>query len=159
MIALVKQAQQSIEIQTPYLITTELSRGLFKVAIDRGVKIRILTNSLASTNNLDAFNGYQRNRKDLLKTGVEIFEFRPDAAERYRIMTRDLQEQLDFIPTFGFHAKSMVVDGKITVIGTFNLDPRSANLNTECVTVIHSEKVTAKVLEGMEEEFKPRNSW
>ncbi len=159
LIALVKQAQHTIEIQTPYLITTKLSRGLFKAAIDRGVKIRILTNSLASTDNLDAFNGYQRNRKDLLETGVEIYEFRPDAAERYRIMTRDLQEQLDFTPTFGFHAKSMVVDDKITVIGTFNLDPRSANLNTECITVIHSEKVTAKVLEGMEEEFKPENSW
>jgi cardiolipin synthase C len=159
LIKLVKSARHSIDIQSPYLVTTSLSRDLFKSAIDRGVKIRILTNSLASTDNLEAFSGYQRNRKDLLNLGVEIYEFRPDAAERYRIMTRDLQEKLDFTPIFGYHAKSMIVDGKTTVIGTFNLDPRSANLNTECLTIIHSEKVTAAVLQGMEEEFKPENSW
>jgi len=159
LIDLVKKAQTTIDIQSPYLITTELSRGLFKSAIDRGVKIRILTNSLASTDNLDAFNGYQRNRKDLLEIGVEVHEFRPDAAERYRIMTRDLQEKLDFTPTFGLHSKTMVVDNKITVIGTFNLDPRSANLNTECLTIIYSEKVTANVMQGIEEEFKAENSW
>jgi cardiolipin synthase C len=159
LLQLVKSARHSIDIQSPYLVTTSLSRDLFKEAINRGVKIRILTNSLASTDNLDAFNGYQRNRKDLLNIGVEIYEFRPDAAMRYRIMTRDLQEKLDFTPIFGYHAKSMVVDGKTTVIGTFNLDPRSANLNTECLTIIHSEKVTAAVLQGMEEEFKPENSW
>ena len=53
----------------------------------------------------------------------------------------------------------MIVDGKITVIGTFNLDPRSANLNTECISVIYSEDITRGVLKGFEEEFKPENSW
>ncbi len=48
-------------------------------------------------------------------------------------MTGDLQVTLDYAPIFGLHAKSMVVDKNITVIGTFNLDPRSANLNTECI--------------------------
>ena len=159
LIKLVQQAQKSIDIQSPYLITTELGQSLFREAVNRGVKIRILTNSLASTDNMEAFSGYQRDRKKLLETGVKIFEFRPDAAERYKIMTGDLQAKLNFTPIFGLHAKSMVVDGKITVIGTFNLDPRSANLNTECVAVIHSEKVAAGVLKGMEEEFKPENSW
>jgi phosphatidylserine/phosphatidylglycerophosphate/cardiolipin synthase-like enzyme len=95
----------------------------------------------------------------LLETGVRIFEFRPDAAERYEIMTGALQSEIDFTPVFGLHAKSMVIDGKITVIGTFNLDPRSANLNTECMAIIHSESVSAAVFEGMEVEFKPENSW
>ena len=95
----------------------------------------------------------------MLKTGVKIYEFRPDAAERKRIMTGDLQDSLNYTPIFGLHAKSMVVDGKITVIGTFNLDPRSANLNTECITVINSKKITSSVLKGIEEEFKPENSW
>lgn len=159
LIKLAKQAKTSIDIQSPYLITSEFGRKLFREAVKGGVKIRILTNSLASTDNLEAFNGYQRDRKELLETGVKIFEFRPDAMERYKVMTGALQENLNFTPTFGLHAKSMVVDGKITVIGTFNLDPRSTNLNTECVTIIHSEKVAAVVLKGMEEEFKPENSW
>ena len=159
LIDLVKNAKESIDIQTPYLITSELSQGLFREAVQRGVKVRILTNSLASTDNVEAFSSYQSDRNTLLQTGVKIFEFRPDAAERTRMMTGELQKTLDHKPIFGLHAKSMVVDGQTTIIGTFNLDPRSANLNTECVTIIHSEKISKQVLKGMEEEFKPENSW
>ena len=159
LIDLVKNAEYSIDIQTPYLITSQLSQNLFREAVERGVKIRILTNSLASTDNVEAFSSYQTDRKVLLETGVRIFEFKPDAEVRKKIMTGDLQTTLDYTPIFGHHAKSMIVDGKITVIGTFNLDPRSANLNTECVTIINSEKVAQDVLIGFEEEFKSENSW
>jgi putative cardiolipin synthase len=159
LINLVKNAKSSIEIQTPYLITSELSQNLFREAVQRGVKIRILTNSLASTDNVEAFSSYQTDREKLLKTGIRIFEFRPDAAERTKIMTGELQKKLDYKPIFGLHAKTMVIDGKTTVIGTFNLDPRSANLNTECIAIIPSEKIAYGVLIGMEKEFKPENSW
>lgn len=159
LISLVENAKTSIDIQSPYLITTEIGEKLFRDAVKRGVKIRVLTNSLASTDNLDAFSGYQRSRSNLLATGIRIFEFKPDAANRFKIMTGALQKKLNFKPIFGLHAKSMVIDGEITVIGTFNLDPRSANLNTECVTVIHSKKIAEGVLKGMEEDFKPENAW
>ena len=53
----------------------------------------------------------------------------------------------------------MVVDSSTTVIGTFNLDPRSANLNTECIVILNSDKISQGVLEGMEEEFKDENAW
>ncbi|WP_115817348.1 phospholipase D family protein [Winogradskyella eximia] len=159
LIDLVKNAKLSIVIQTPYLITTTLAQNLFKEATTRGVKIRILTNSLASTDNVEAFSSYQTDRERLLKTGVRIFEFRPDAAERLSIMTGELQETLEHTPIFGLHAKSMVIDNKITVVGTFNLDPRSANLNTECVVVVNSTQISERVLKGMEIEFKPENSW
>jgi len=155
----VNQAKHSIDIQSPYLVTTELSRTLFKKAVERGVKIRILTNSLASTDNLEAFSGYQRDRKQLLETGVRIFEFRPDAACRYHVMTGALQKKLEYTPIFGLHAKSMVIDERISVIGTFNLDPRSAHLNTECITVINSEKMAKSVMKGIEEELQPENAW
>ncbi|RKR12315.1 phosphatidylserine/phosphatidylglycerophosphate/cardiolipin synthase-like enzyme [Maribacter vaceletii] len=159
LLKLVKSAKKSIEIQTPYLITSELGKNLFKEVVERGVKVRILTNSLASTDNVEAFSSYQTDREALLETGVKIYEFKPDAAEQTKIMTGALQEELDYKPTFGLHAKSMVIDGKTTIIGTFNLDPRSANLNTECITIINSKEITKFVLEGMEEEFKPENSW
>lgn len=159
LVDLVKNAKSFIDIQTPYLITTELSQNLFKEAVERGVKIRILTNSLASTDNVEAFSGYQTNREKLLKIGVRIFEFRPDAAEQTRIMTGELQKTLDHKPIFGLHAKSMIIDRKTTVIGTFNLDPRSANLNTECIVIVHSDKISEGVLIGIEEEFGPKNSW
>lgn len=156
---LVKQAKHSIIIQSPYLVTTDLGKNLFKDAIARGVEIKIMTNSLASTDNLQAFSGYQRDREKLLATGLRIFEYRPDAAIRRTIMTGALQKKINFTPIFGLHAKSMVIDGKITVIGTFNLDPRSANLNTECVTIIHSQKVASYVLQHIQEELKPENCW
>ena len=159
LINLIQQAKTSIDIQTPYLVTTKLSRDLFKAAHNRGVKIRILTNSLLSTDNLDAFNGYQRDRTKLLETGIQIFEFKPDAAIRKKIMSNSLKKKLKLSPIFGLHAKSMVIDGETTVIGTFNLDPRSANLNTECITIIRSDTIATGVLNGMNEEFKPENSW
>jgi phosphatidylserine/phosphatidylglycerophosphate/cardiolipin synthase-like enzyme len=159
LIDLIKHAKKSIEIQSPYLITTEVGEKLFKDAVKRGVKVRVLTNSLASTDNLEAFAGYQKCRKNLLETGIKIYEFRPDAAERFKIMTGTLQKKLNYAPTFGLHAKSMVIDDVTTVIGTFNLDPRSANFNTECFAVIHSPKIAAGVLKGMEIEFKSENAW
>lgn len=159
LIELVQNAKKSIDIQSPYLITSELSRDLFAQAIKRGVKIRILTNSMASTDNLEAFAGYQSDRKKLLDTGVRIFEFKPDAKVRAALMTGQLHQKLDHVPIFGLHAKSMVIDGKISVIGTFNLDPRSANLNTECIVIVDSEKITQGVLNGMEVEFQKENAW
>ncbi|MEO8149603.1 MAG: phospholipase D family protein [Bacteroidia bacterium] len=159
LINLVNGAKKSIVIQSPYLITTDLGKQLFKDAVARGVEVKIMTNSLSSTDNLEAFSGYQRDREALLSTGVRIFEYKPDAAIRYNIMTGALQKKMNFTPTFGLHAKSMVIDGNITVIGTFNLDPRSANLNTECVTIIHSASISAGVLKEIEEELKPENCW
>lgn len=156
---LFRSATQSVAIETPYLITTEASREILRAAVARGVDVRILTNSLAATDNLEAFNGYSRDRAELLATGVRIFEFRPDAAVRRRIMTSALAGKLEHPPIFGLHAKTMVIDGHTTVIGTFNLDPRSANLNTECFTVIPSEKIAAAVLAGMETDFLPENAW
>ncbi len=157
--ALIASAQHRLDIQSPYLIVTEEGLQLFADAAKRGVQINIMTNSLSSNDNLAAFAGYQKVRKALLKAGVNIYEFKPDAKERYEIMTGALQQKMNFTPIFGLHAKTMVIDGKTTVIGTFNLDPRSANLNTECVTIIHSEKIAAGVLKGIEQEYKPENSW
>ncbi len=159
LIQLIRSAKATIDIQSPYLITTDEGKKLFSDAVRRGVKVRILTNSMASTDNMEAFSGYQRDRRKLLETGVHIYEFKPDAAERFRVMTGALQEKINFTPIFGLHAKSMVIDGVTTAIGTFNLDPRSANLNTECAVIIRSPKIAAGVLEGMEIEFNSENSW
>ncbi len=156
---LVKNARYTIDIQSPYLVTTDKGKALFKEAAGRGVKIRVLTNSLASTDNVEAFSGYRRDREELLATGIRIFEFKPDARSRYTIMTGALKDSIGYTPVFGLHAKGMVVDGNITVIGTFNVDPRSAYRNSECVTIINSRKVAQEVSKGMEEEFQPENSW
>ncbi len=159
LISLVKKAKKSVTIQTPYLVTTDLSKNIFKTLVDNGVEVKILTNSLASNDNLEAFSGYQRDREALLKTGVKIFEFKPDAQIRQKIMSDVMEGQLQEMPIFGLHAKSMVIDDDITVIGTFNLDPRSANLNTESITIIPSQEISHSVKQGMIEEMLPENAW
>jgi len=159
LLELLEQAKSKVYIQSPYLVTSELSRKAFKSAVDRGVEISILTNSLSCTDNLEAFSGYVRDRKALLVTGVKVYEFRPDAEIRKQLLVSKLQKKLDYTPVFAIHAKSMVIDDDVTIIGTFNLDPRSANLNTECITIINSETINNQVKAGMIEEQLPENAW
>ncbi|MBI2722517.1 MAG: phospholipase D family protein [Bacteroidetes bacterium] len=157
--ALITQAKTSIDIQSPYLILTDVTRKLFHALVQRGVKVRILTNSLASTDNHEAFSGYERDRKLLLQTGIEIYEFKPDAKVRYKIMNDEVQSTIDYKAVYGLHAKTLVIDNVISVIGSYNLDPRSANLNTECVAIIRSPEVSKNVLKHLNEEFLPENAW
>ncbi|MGZ3900949.1 MAG: phospholipase D-like domain-containing protein, partial [Bacteroidia bacterium] len=159
LLALIMQAKTSIDIQSSYLILTEEGKKLLKEITGKGVKIRILTNSLASTDNNEAFNGYQRDRKEILKTGIEVYEFKPNAEVRYKLMIPEAQSALSYTPVYGHHAKTMVIDGYITVIGSFNVDPRSVNLNTECVVILRNEEVAKTILKHLNEEILPGNAW
>jgi len=159
LLAEVQGARESVVIQSPYLVLTELGLGLFRDAVARGVDVTILTNSLCSTDNLEAFNGYQRIREDLIEAGVQVYEYRPDAAIRKQLITAEKQKRAGYVPVFGLHAKSMVIDHSTVVIGTFNLDPRSANLNTPCVAIMESVPMAAQVESLMLLELAPENAW
>jgi cardiolipin synthase C len=159
MLYLIRHARKSIDIHTPYFITNEEGRQLLKETVARGVRVRVLTNSLASIDNPSAFSAYQNDRKKNLETGIELYEFRPDPEVRFKIMMPEVQDDLHYDPTLGFHSKSMIVDGGVAVIGSYNFDPRSANLNTECVAVMRSEKIADVLFKYMDEEYLPQNSW
>lgn len=154
---LVAEAKTSIVIQSPYLVMSDSAMALFKAAIARGVKVRILTNSLASTDNIQAFSGYRNQRKKLLKMGLELREYKPDPANRVTLISR--ANLPDTLPVFAIHAKSMVVDGRIAFIGTFNFDPRSENLNTEVGAIVHHEGLARELQSLMETDMRPENSW
>jgi cardiolipin synthase C len=151
-------AKQSVLIQSPYLIMPKDGFELLHKLQDRGVRVRISTNSLASTDNMGAFSGYHRQRHKLLLAGVEIYEFKPhpqiqtDLVERYPALA-------ERNPVFAIHAKSMVIDDELLFIGTFNLDPRSANLNTEVGVLIESEKLAGQLTSSIEKDIRPENSW
>ena len=158
LISAVKGARKSILIQSPYLIMPEGGIELFRDLVARGVRVRISTNSLASTDNIQAFSGYQKQRSELLDAGVELFEYmdepnvRTELIERYpRIAEND--------PIFAIHAKSMVIDDETVFIGTFNLDPRSANLNTEVGVLVKSRELAGQVTASIERDIEPGNSW
>jgi putative cardiolipin synthase len=156
-------ATDHVVIQSPYLVLSDRALELFRDARRRGVRIRVNTNSMASTDNLQAFAGYLNQKNTLLAMGVEIYEYRPDAATqsdaRRRELVADLPAADNPSPVFGLHAKSMVVDSKVAFIGTFNLDPRSENLNTEVGAVLHDEGAARALEAAIEKDMAPGNSW
>ena len=154
----VSNAKSSVLIQSPYLIMPEGGIELFDELVKRGVRIRVSTNSLASTDNIPAFGGYHGQRSDLLEAGVELYEFKPHPAIEQELVER-YPRIAENNPIFALHAKSMVVDDKIVFIGTFNLDPRSANLNTEVGLLVDSKELGRQLTESIERDIRPENSW
>jgi putative cardiolipin synthase len=155
---LVDSAQESITIQSPYLVLSGEAMELFRKAIARGVLIRINTNSLASSDNLQASSGYRNQRDDLLKSGMSIYEYRPDPAVRKKLLKSAISDRIA-PPIFALHAKTMVVDSSTIFIGTFNLDPRSENLNTEVGVIIRNAELARAVETAIETDMLPENSW
>jgi putative cardiolipin synthase len=102
-----------------------------------------------------AFSGYYNQRRKLLEAGLEIFEFRPDAAVRTRLNKREATRDT----IFAIHAKSMVVDRRDIYVGTFNLDPRSANLNTEVGILMSNKQLADQLAESIEVDLRAENSW
>jgi putative cardiolipin synthase len=154
----VRNAQSSVLIQSPYLIMPEGGIELFEELIARGVRIRVSTNSLASTDNIPAFSGYYGQRDDLLEAGVELYEFKPHPAYKNELIER-YPRLAEKNPIFALHAKSMVVDDETVYIGTFNLDPRSANLNTEVGLFVDSVELARQLTASIERDIDPANSW
>jgi cardiolipin synthase C len=154
----VRNAKSSILIQSPYLIMPDGGIELFEQLIARGVRIRVSTNSLASTDNIQAFSGYHGQREDLLEAGVELYEFKPHPAIEYELVER-YPRIAENNPIFALHAKSMVVDDETVFIGTFNLDPRSANLNTEVGLLVNSRELARQLTASIERDIDPNNSW
>jgi putative cardiolipin synthase len=153
-----EEATTRVTIQTPYVVLTDEALSQFDDLVRRGVQVRIVTNSLASTDNLQAYSGYHKQREALLAAGIELHEFRAYPMIQQRLNERHA-ELKQHNPIFAMHAKTMVIDGTSLFIGTFNLDPRSANLNTEIGVRIECPLLARQVEARIEEDMQPRNSW
>jgi putative cardiolipin synthase len=121
-----------------------------------GVRVRILTNSMQSNNHLTVHAHYKKYRKRMIEAGVELHELRPDPEilEQYKKTENRVAES-----HAGLHAKAFVVDGRLSMIGSYNMDPRSRIWNSEIGLLIDSEEFAATVLEAMEADFDPANSY
>ena len=118
----------------------------------RGVRVAVLTNSLAATDAVAVQAGYAPYRVPLLQHGVELYEFKPrQDTPRAGIVGSHSRASL--------HAKAYVIDRSILVIGSMNLDPRSANLNTELALVIHSPPLADQVAQMFEHSTSPEESY
>jgi putative cardiolipin synthase len=149
-----KTAQHEVLINNAYLIPDDDMLANAGQLVQRGVKMRIITNSLASQDVPAVNSHYGPLRKSILKTGAELYELRPDA---------EIKTQADTAPVVsgfvGLHTKAAVVDRSRVFIGSFNLDPRSRNINTEMGILIDSPELGRELAEKIEYLMAPQNSW
>lgn len=151
--SLTETTQSEIVTASPYLVP-ESDMPVVRRLRARGVGTRVLTNSLASTDVTPAYAVYARDRRRLLEEGVELYEVRPDADSR-RLYTANP----DGSHRLALHAKVAVLDRRIVYVGSFNLDPRSRSLNTELALLVDSAALAQQLLELLEPDFQPANSW
>ncbi len=136
----VGQAKKEVVASSPYFVPGKRGMEFIKSLRDRGVKMTVLTNSLGSTDEPIVHTGYSRYREDLLKMGVELYEL---SSAR----VKDNKRPFLFGSSLGrLHAKLFVMDRKTAFIGSMNLDPRSATVNTEFGAVIESPEVARELI-------------
>jgi putative cardiolipin synthase len=151
---LIAGAEREVLISSPYFIPDPEFRRLLRSLVARGVRVAIVTNSLATNNHVVAHTGYKHWRRDVLSAGVELYELRADAtALRYYVTPPATSDAL------GLHTKAVVVDGKRAFVGSPNVDPRSMNLNTEIGIEADSEELSRRVTALIVRDMSPENAW
>jgi putative cardiolipin synthase len=133
--AVVAEAESEILIFTPYFIPGKRGVKFIRELRAKGIRIVVLTNSLATNNHTSVHSSYSSYRKDLLRAGVELWEARADAA---KVITPDGETQLEHLT---LHTKGVIVDRKRVFVGSLNLDPRSIDINTEMGLLIDSPEL------------------
>lgn len=146
LLGLMSQAKTELLIVSPYFVPGALMMQQFADIRKRGVRVRVLTNSLASNDAIAAHAGYARYRKALLGLGIELYEMHA--------------EQRGTLTSFGrgsggagssggksrasLHAKAVVIDNRLLVVGSMNLDLRSKLQNSEVAVVVRSSKLATE---------------
>ncbi len=148
--------QSELLMVTPYFIPGDAGMRMFMDLRRRGVRVRVLTNSLDSTPELVAQAGYMRYRKPLLEQGVELYEVRALLGN-----ARGSGETLAATRSgnYALHAKLFVFDRQRLYIGSMNFDQRSRNLNTEIGLIIDSQELAQQTATRFESIVAPANSY
>jgi len=149
---LIRGAQHEVILVSPYFIPGEQGVGVLCALARRGVRVRLLTNSLASTDVPVVHAGYARYRPRLLACGVVLHEMRPNAG-------RAGHARPGLSSGASLHAKAVVVDRKSVLIGSMNLDPRSRLSNTEVAILIESPLLGEQLATLFEEATAPEQSF
>jgi putative cardiolipin synthase len=140
---------------SPYFVPGESGVARLRSLVQRGVKVRVLTNSLASTDVPAVYAGYKRYRRALLEAGVDLYELKPTAAraarhDRHSGSRDDARSSLAGSSHASLHAKSMAFDRRALFVGSMNLDPRSVFTNTEIGVVVSHPELTAQRVERID---------
>ncbi|WP_395680281.1 phosphatidylserine/phosphatidylglycerophosphate/cardiolipin synthase family protein [Dokdonella sp.] len=175
---LLRGARERIAFETPYLVLSKRAREVFQELQQRpqSVKVLVSTNSLAAT---DAFYvyalSYKYKKRYLKRYGFDIHEFKPFPADAPAFVAgyetlpgggnAGRYQRYGQAPLkrggvrLGLHAKSIVIDDRVALIGSHNFDPRSDDYNTESGFIIHDPRVAARVRAAIERDAQPQNAW
>jgi putative cardiolipin synthase len=137
---------RELDLVSPYFVPGAEGTASFGELGKRGVKVRVLTNSLAGTDVAPVHAGYSKYRQELLRGGARLYELKPKA-ETAKAREDTERRGLGGSSATGLHAKTFSVDRSRIFVGSFNLDPRSKSLNTEMGVVLESATL-ANMLSG-----------
>jgi len=140
-------AQSEVVVSTPYLIPREKGMELIGQLVANGVKIVVLTNSMAANDSIFAHAGYARYRRRMLLAGVELYELSPARASAPKRPASGMRAARSF---GRLHTKAAVIDRSSVYIGSVNIDPRSAEKNTEVGVWIESATLARQMLDVLE---------
>ena len=145
--ATVGEPESRFDVVSPYFVPMASGTEAFAQLARRGVHVRVLTNSLSATDVPAVQAGYAKRREALLRAGVKLFELKATAASAGNLG--------DWVTRLGgsaasLHAKTFAVDGRRAFVGTFNFDPRSAELNTEMGFVVDSPNLAGQIHHAFE---------
>lgn len=144
-----KETKKSIYVSAAYFVPGKNGTANLIKGAKSGIDINILTNSLSSTDATVVYSGWDRYRDDLIKNGIKVYEFRN---EGYKVYNRHNSGA-------SLHSKTIVVDDKISWIGSFNLDGRSAIYNTEVIAAFFNVDFAKLLRQAMEQDMSEYISW
>jgi cardiolipin synthase C len=147
-------AREKVIISSPYFVPDDEFADQIAALSAGGVRVVVLTNSLASNNHIIAHVAYKRWRKWLLRAGIELYESRADSGAIEYYTSPPAQ------PGFlGLHTKAAVIDDRWSFVGSPNVDPRSMVLNTENGFFVDSPELAARLTDLIERDIEPANAW
>jgi phosphatidylserine/phosphatidylglycerophosphate/cardiolipin synthase-like enzyme len=151
---IIGHAQKEVLIVSPYFIPGDAVMKVFADLRQRGVVIRVLTNSLATNDVPPAHAGYARRREQLLRMGIQLYELKPSPPEVQVAVFGDIARS-----KASLHGKSMVVDRHIAFVGSMNIDPRSQHLDTENGVIVASTTLSSQLVAIFEKGMSPEAAY
>ena len=127
--------QRELDIVSPYFVPGKAGTKALSAYPESGIKLRIVTNSFAATDVGSVHTGYAKRRKALLRSGTKLYELKPNAPSDGH------PKKGDGSSSASLHGKTLQVDRSRVFVGSFNLDPRSVNLNTEMGVMIEDPRL------------------
>lgn len=147
---LLGRPSKQLTIISSYFVPTKDGVDTLVQLADSGVKIKILTNSFDATDVTAVHSGYSQWRPKMLRAGIKIYELKSTASEEQR--ENKLWKARSQSST-SLHAKTFAVDDHQVFIGSYNVDPRSANINTEMGVIINDDELARQLHEALDDDL------